>query len=418
MRKITLILMILSIAFLVPAISYAKNAQHTARIYPPVKEGWRLTDSAVSVSPLQDDSWKYDYRFTYEYSSDFPQKPNRINYQLFDYQGKWGWGTNKSYFITYDSEGRLLHMDAEGFPDKYNQCYYDDDGRLIQMDNSWYYGLNTLTVTYNEGEIWVQGDGQNEFKITVNENWEITSKKWFALDYFDEWEEQYTEEFQYHPQNNSSFREFQDWLAYLLANMHLKIQQNDSEVPGLCTQKLRGRYDDDNFVLGTKTTWDYDDALKALESKTFQWTDVDWELTHETEYEYDAEDLLSLETHKHNFYGTAEMLPFRKIEHNYETYVSIEDEIESPALALDISLWPMPFRENVNIRIDSKDLQQTSLEVYNLKGQLICKPYTMGNNQITWDGKDAQGRDLPNGVYFLKAISGKDVATKKMIKLR
>jgi len=70
----------------------------------------------------------------------------------------------------------------------------------------------------------------------------------------------------------------------------------------------------------------------------------------------------------------------------------------------------------VNIRIESKDSHQTSLEIYNLKGQLICKPSLVGKIRSPGMGKTPAGRDLPNGVYFLKAISDKDVATKKMIK--
>lgn len=414
MRKITLIIMILSIAFSMTAISYAKDAQHTARMYPTVKEGWRLTDSTVSGTYFHGNSWEYDCKFVYEYSSDFPQKPNRIQYVLYDYDGDFGWYLLDDYQISYDAEGRLLLIANPPFPLEYSECYYDDEGRLIQVDDSNYQEFRTWTISYDESEVWVHDNSRNQYIFTVNENWEIITKKWLSLDHFDEWREHCTEEYQYHPQNNSSFREFQDWLAYLLANKH----QRELEVPGLCMQKLEGSYFDDSFLYYNKTIWDYDDALKALKRKRYQLADFDWDLYHESEYEYDAEGLLSLETHKRKFDDDDELTNFQKIEHRYETYVSIEDENQSPALALEISLWPMPFRENVNIRIESKDSHQTSLEIYNLKGQLICKPSLVGKNQITWDGKDARGRDLPNGVYFLKAISGKDVATKKMIKVK
>ena len=41
-----------------------------------------------------------------------------------------------------------------------------------------------------------------------------------------------------------------------------------------------------------------------------------------------------------------------------------------------------------------------------------------GTYQVWWDGRDAQGRDVPSGVYFYRLWAGEFTAMKKMVLLR
>jgi len=62
------------------------------------------------------------------------------------------------------------------------------------------------------------------------------------------------------------------------------------------------------------------------------------------------------------------------------------------------------------------------LNVYNVLGDEICTMIEgkkeAGYHQISWDGKDATGREVPSGIYLLTIQAGEFRMNKKMIKIR
>jgi agmatine/peptidylarginine deiminase len=64
--------------------------------------------------------------------------------------------------------------------------------------------------------------------------------------------------------------------------------------------------------------------------------------------------------------------------------------------------------------------KNAQIKIYNVKGQLI-KQFKMqkvkGKNNIIWNGKDENGNQVPNGIYFYK-LSTKNSPVKKMLLLR
>ena len=79
------------------------------------------------------------------------------------------------------------------------------------------------------------------------------------------------------------------------------------------------------------------------------------------------------------------------------------------AADLNIQAWPNPYyvgntRAAMNISFDLENAGEVSLNVYNLKGQKIneiANGYLDGgNHNISWNGNDASGKQVPSGVYF------------------
>jgi|LSQX01.1.fsa_nt_gb hypothetical protein len=91
-----------------------------------------------------------------------------------------------------------------------------------------------------------------------------------------------------------------------------------------------------------------------------------------------------------------------------EYYVSNSDEYIQPA-PVNVRCYPNPFRDGVNISIvgiDKSD-QLASIEVYNIKGQLVYSQKNLHGKQIRWDGLDNQGIKIGSGVYVVRAIDTK-----------
>jgi len=87
-----------------------------------------------------------------------------------------------------------------------------------------------------------------------------------------------------------------------------------------------------------------------------------------------------------------------------------------------LSNYPNPFSTCTTISFSTRhrDTENTEINIYNIKGQLI-KQLSIVNSQssIEWDGKDENGKQLPDGIYLFKLIT-KDYqsAVKKMILLK
>ena len=69
-----------------------------------------------------------------------------------------------------------------------------------------------------------------------------------------------------------------------------------------------------------------------------------------------------------------------------------------------------------SINYESLNTNTVTFKIYNLNGQLvsnvISKSY-VGENNISWNGKDSYGRDLSSGVYFITIDDGKKIIKDK-----
>lgn len=91
-----------------------------------------------------------------------------------------------------------------------------------------------------------------------------------------------------------------------------------------------------------------------------------------------------------------------------ESYVSNSDEYIQPA-PVNVLCFPNPFRNGVNVRIvgTEKSVQLTSIEVYNIKGQLVYSQKNLHGKQIRWDGLDNHGNKIGSGIYVVRALDTK-----------
>jgi hypothetical protein len=81
--------------------------------------------------------------------------------------------------------------------------------------------------------------------------------------------------------------------------------------------------------------------------------------------------------------------------------------------------FPNPFNPNTNIRYSLKEAGKVKIEIYNMKGQII-KNFSQEHNspgfyQISWDGRDENGKLVSSGIYLYRLTTGKYTAAKKMI---
>ena len=85
--------------------------------------------------------------------------------------------------------------------------------------------------------------------------------------------------------------------------------------------------------------------------------------------------------------------------------------------------FPNPFNPNTTIKYSLNEASQVSVEVFNVKGQLVktlVNEYqTAGTQSVEWNGVDDNNTSVSSGVYFYKMkAGGRYTSTRKMILLK
>ena len=87
-----------------------------------------------------------------------------------------------------------------------------------------------------------------------------------------------------------------------------------------------------------------------------------------------------------------------------------------------MQIYPNPFRQSLNIRFQPQRETQCRIKAYDVSGRLVKKIYDglMNDNRtLYWNGEDAGGKTVPQGIYFLtieNLVSGK-VVCEKILKI-
>jgi predicted outer membrane repeat protein len=83
---------------------------------------------------------------------------------------------------------------------------------------------------------------------------------------------------------------------------------------------------------------------------------------------------------------------------------------------------PNPFRGSCRIQLAIRDAGAVRLAVFDVRGRRVATLHrgllASGTHGVAWDGRDAEGRPLAPGIYFLRLEADRAVATRKVVLLR
>ena len=110
-------------------------------------------------------------------------------------------------------------------------------------------------------------------------------------------------------------------------------------------------------------------------------------------------------------------------------YLYINSEITNvadwglkPINDYSIDAYPNPFNPGTQIRIEIKEAQFTTIEIFNLLGEKVKSLHNdympAGTNYFYWYGDNNSGEILPSGVYFILASSELNTTTIKVLFLK
>lgn len=108
-----------------------------------------------------------------------------------------------------------------------------------------------------------------------------------------------------------------------------------------------------------------------------------------------------------------------------QQWTDVEDETGEGVFPTEFALsdnYPNPFNPETRIGYFVPRTCQVRLEVFNLLGQkiktLVDEHQTVGNREVSWDGRNQAGDQVASGVYFYKLNAEDFTQTKKMVLIR
>ena len=82
-------------------------------------------------------------------------------------------------------------------------------------------------------------------------------------------------------------------------------------------------------------------------------------------------------------------------------------------------VFPNPFSKNANVEFDLASEAAVHLEVYDVRGARVSVLreglVSPGRYRATWDGRDASGRNVPRGLYFVRFQAGSVQSVRKVV---
>jgi Secretion system C-terminal sorting domain/Right handed beta helix region len=111
---------------------------------------------------------------------------------------------------------------------------------------------------------------------------------------------------------------------------------------------------------------------------------------------------------------TVDYLPLQ----SQEAWAGID--VKTPLAPSLLEIYPNPFNPSTTIRFELPEPQHTKVAVYDVSGRLIKTLLdefkSSGENEIKWNGRDATGRSVSSGSYFVR-LQGDSIATVRKITL-
>ena len=404
--------------------------QQTGKNFPKSpNRDFRLTHEIMSDN--EEGVWLPSAKTVPHYSNSHPSQVESIQMYSWD-EGDWGAAT-MTLTYEYNAAGMvissLMQMDLGGqvIPFSRSESTFDAQNRITRYEtysidfmdfetwvpNSWdnfEYGPNHSLEMFS----WENTGGDNQYfhsTFDYDSSGRITEELSYASVDSEEWVFDTKDVLNYHPQDNSTGA---DYIAYLSKMYGSTVFLMDWNIPILITSATSSFWNGEIWISDYRSVWDYDGSLRRSLQTDEDWLGDGWIPTNKTVFHYDSNGNMASVIMQENFGGSWE--DESKIEYFWEGYTSSEDLVQDVSPTLQIKAWPMPFAESLNISTSAKSGAIPQISIYNSRGQLV-REFT-GSEKLIWDGKDSQGRDSANGLYFIRANQNNSSAVRKVIRVK
>ncbi len=342
----------------------------------------------------------YNCVFTYDDTGEYV-----VRIDLYSHSG--GFTYHSNWTIQYDAQNRMAHLYKYTMLNQnceYSKhWFYNNDGLIgscfwvrmdIEVEGTYYVANYTQDA---------QGRIVGGFNTSTPDSSSISNDGVYFTQ-------------TYHPNDSSSGTAQIDYISHDLIGADL-VHSGLSDGYGMVAEQVCEYWIDNALYSSVKFVSDYDENNRLTSITKYDLGTV-WYENNLNTYTYDNNGNEYQQSY-FTWNTTDDVWVGPSIRYNYtwESTTDADDETITPA-ALNLSVYPNPFRDNLNVSFQSKSIAPIETDIYNLKGQLVKSLGTSKSTSFTWDSKDKEGRAVCNGIYFIKAKQNGKTITNKIIKMK
>ncbi len=446
MKKITLtILVILMISLAVGLFGKQINTLNREQMTADMIRSMRFVPRPSPVTSsrtvalteyVEQDYWaEWDNVRKIAVGYDTDMRIQRLLSSFWNWDGEWEVSTNE--VATYRPDGKPLQViqhewyGTEWIPGM--QVNFSWDGDQLQsilhqlLDGEEAYTVMTQEFTYNDVTQrleyitsimeWLDF---REWTIRVYLDWDANGRvdyitlSMFDVDY-EAWFPVYKTYMTYHPQDQSNYQTFMDFLTAQLTFGNHDLNHMSSQIK-VIEELEYAMTEEEDWMLESKYEYNYDTNLRLTQVLESWYDSEEWILTAQEDFAYDGSGNLIEWLFSDVWYESVD--PYHRRLYTYSEVSSNPNNVTNPPTAI-LNVYPNPFNPQTTIYFDLAKTAEVEIEIYNLKGQkvrsLINEVKTAGKHQIVWNGTNDRGNIMSSGMYFVRMKSGKDIVSRKII---
>ena len=399
---------------------------------------WRLSQQVQSYYSGTD--WVPGTRVTPYYNPSYPARADSMYMDFYDEStGEWLNGMMTAY-LEYNAAGRvirntmIINMFGTPIPMMLLTANYDNQNRIQDLhmymgggldvkDDYWtptyrfhlIYGTGTTFVVYGWEDSGGERIGQyfrSQFEYDAQgriiEEFSSTSQD--SLNWMQESQTEYT----YHPQDTTTGADF---IVSASANLAFMMMNDGFEFPGLITQELYSEWTGGVLSPVNRTTYQFNNQVQRTQRLEEYYSATNWVPNYQLFYYYYYPTGLLSSTIGQSNDGTG-FANDERYEYTWEQYGSASDDPVVPATRLQVKAYPSPFVDELRIEAQSSKQGPLKVTVHNLRGQLLQSYQSTSGTGLVWDGRDASGRAVPAGIYFIRVSQDGSSAVSKVLRIK
>ncbi|MDZ4182808.1 MAG: T9SS type A sorting domain-containing protein [Candidatus Cloacimonadaceae bacterium] len=433
MKRLLVLALIVMLPLLLLSATPAMRGLLNRMVLPgfePGRNQWRLTESIEHFNDGM--GWQQENKSVYFYNQNFPSRADSV--QLWNWDYDFGnWMKSGASVFEFDSQGYVTSSTFNfaffgiEFPFMRLDFLYDTQNRLTNAnvymagDEDWTL-MNRMQIVYvsNMDYTVYNWSASMDWRLgmysRINFEWDAAGRIIGETEYTSPdsltWTPIHRITRAYHANDTLNADQFVHWLAWHLPAGFMNF---DDGFPGMIT--LESSYDHDGmgWYPSDRTTYDYDNANRRVQMFSQYWNFDEWTNNERNTYTYNAESNRAQDIREYWDEWMESWQEASLITYNWELYgTSNDDPIVPVNPGIRLSAYPSPFSETLNLRFESKAKSEVSFRIYNLRGQQVDAFKAMPNSVVNWKAN----RNLPSGVYFVKATQNGISQTTKVLKLK
>lgn len=394
---------------------------------------WRLMEQ--TTSDMGNQGWEESSKVVYYYNTTHPSQVDSLKMLSFDSDLP-GWEEVLHITNTYQPGGgklvasvasmivmdmRLPYMRVESIYDNqqrlahlyvYNQPLFAKVWTIKSREHYIYGGTNHLTL-YS----WTAPDDTgtppyDKMSFTWNTQGQLSTVLTQASpdSSATSWVNSSRTTYTWHPNDSHNYNDLIDWLTNYMPNMMASFTYNPSF--GMLGSMPTVIYDEEwtgSWNPSYRSNYSYNANNTLNYSYTEEYQNNSWSNSDKYDLVYGANNNLST-----MFYSNWDLawIQTQMTTYNWQSFTGADDENVPGTPALALSLYPVPFRSEVNISVGGKSLSPVDIDIYNLKGQLVHQSSVAPNSVYVWNTKS------PAGLYLIRATQNGESTIRKAIKLK